>query len=195
MATNPYVNKVIVDGQAVIDLTADTATAGDVLTGKTFHDRTGAAVSGTCSYNADVTEDTATAGDVLTGKTFHAGDGTVKTGSMVNNGGTNYVIDDVSDELTIAAGYHDGSGKAKLDPTEAGKIIPGNIKDGVIILGVTGDYSGGEATAQAKSATPTFSQQVITPDTGFDYLSQVTIAAIPVTETDNPQGGKTVTVG
>jgi glutamine amidotransferase-like uncharacterized protein len=114
---------------------------------------------------------------------------------MVNNGGANYVIDDVSDELTIAAGYHDGSGKARLDATEASKIIPGNIKDGVVILGVTGDYSGGQATAQAKNATPTFSQQVVTPDTGYDYLSQVTIAAIPVTETDNPQGGKTVTVG
>ena len=193
---NPYVNKVIVDGQAVIDLTGDTVAAADVASGKTFHDHTGATVTGTSTYNADTTEDTATTPEVLAGKTFHAGAGAAaKTGTMPNNGGANYVIDDKTDELSIAAGYHDGSGKAKLDPTEAAKIIPGNIKDGVVILGVTGDYSGGEASAQAKSVTPTFSQQVIIPDTGYDYLSQVTVAAIPVVETDNPQGGKTVTVG
>ena len=52
-----------------------------------------------------------------------------------------------------------------------------------------------DVNAQAKSATPTFSQQVITPDTGYNYLTQVTVAPIPVTETDNAQGGVTLTIG
>jgi hypothetical protein len=54
-----------------------------------------------------------------------------------------------------------------------------------------------DVKAQAKTATPTTSQQVITPDTaqGYNYLTQVTVAAIPYTETDNAAGGKTVTIG
>ena len=43
--------------------------------------------------------------------------------------------------------------------------------------------------------TPTFSAQTILPDSGYDYLSQVDVAAITVTETDNVAGGKTVTIG
>ena len=52
-----------------------------------------------------------------------------------------------------------------------------------------------EITAQSKLATPSFSQQIIRPDSGFDYLSQVTVSAIPYTETDNAAGGKTVVIG
>ena len=195
MASNPYVNKVVKNGVTVIDLTGDDVTAADVASGVTFHLPSGAVGTGSNTNNADVTNDTATSADVLSGSTFHSGNGTQKTGAMTNNGGTDYVIDDVSDELTIAAGFHDGSGKAKLDATEAGKLIPGNIKDGVVVLGVTGSYTGEGVTAQAKSATPSFSQQVITPDQGYDYLSQVTVAAIPETETDNAAGGKTLTIG
>lgn len=195
MATNPYVNKVVKNGTVVIDLTGDDVTAADVASGVKFHLPSGAQGEGTNTLNADVSNDDAVAADVLSGKTFHAGNGTQKTGSMTNNGGVDYVIDDVSDELTIAAGYHDGSGKAKLDATEAGKLIPGNIKDGVVVLGVTGSYTGEGVTAQAKTATPTFAQQVITPDSGYDYLSQVTVAAIPEQETDNAAGGKTLTIG
>ena len=66
------------------------------------------------------------------------------------------------------------------------------------ILGVEGTMSGQEdVKAQAKTATPTTAQQVITPDSaqGYNYLTQVTVAAIPYTETDNATGGKTVTIG
>lgn len=46
MADNPYVNKVEYDGQTLMDLTSDTATPSDVLSGVTFHDRSGAAQTG-----------------------------------------------------------------------------------------------------------------------------------------------------
>ena len=49
--------------------------------------------------------------------------------------------------------------------------------------------------AQAKTATPATTSQTILPDTGYNYLSQVTVNAIPYTETDNASGGKTVTIG
>ena len=46
MAENPYVNKVEYAGQTLMDLTGDTATPSDVLSGKTFHDRSGAPQTG-----------------------------------------------------------------------------------------------------------------------------------------------------
>ena len=78
--------------------------------------------------------------------------------------------------------------------SEAAKIIPENIKDGVEILGVTGTYTGEGVTAQAKTAEPYTTQQVILPDTGYDYLSQVTVEAIYYNETANAYG-TTVTIG
>ena len=49
--------------------------------------------------------------------------------------------------------------------------------------------------AQAKTVTPSTSQQVVMPDSPtYNCLSQVTVSAIPYTETDNAAGGKTVTI-
>ena len=49
---------------------------------------------------------------------------------------------------------------------------------------------------QAKTVTPTFAQQEVTPDSPtYNYLSSVTVSAIPVTYTDNAQGGQTLKVG
>ena len=56
---------------------------------------------------------------------------------------------------TIPAGYHNGSGT---------------------VSGVSG---GGNYALQSKSATPTKSQQSVTPDSGYYGLSDVTVAAIP----------------
>jgi len=116
------------------------------------------------------------------------------TGSMANNGAVTGTITTKAQQYTVPVGYHDGSGKVKISTTEQAKIIAGNSKAGVQILGVTGTYSGEAISAQAKTATPATSQQVILPDSGYDYLSQVTVAAIPYTETDNSAGGKTVTI-
>ena len=47
MASNPYTNKVVYEGQTLIDLTEDTVTPSDVLSGVSFHDRSGASQQGT----------------------------------------------------------------------------------------------------------------------------------------------------
>ena len=113
---------------------------------------------------------------------------------MPNRGGVTGTISTKAQEYTIQNGYHDGSGKVSIDSTEQGKIIAGNIKSGISILGVTGTYAGEAVTAQAKTATPSTTQQVITPDSNYDYLSQVTVNAISYVETDNAAGGKTATI-
>ena len=193
---NQYVNKVVINGVTKIDLTADTVSAATLLSGTTAHDRSGASIVGSMPSVATATSDaTATASDILSGATAYVA-GAKVTGQMPNIGEQVITIDDVSDSITISAGYHDGSGSASLDSTEAAKIIPSNIKSGVSILGITGDYTGSEnVRLQSKSATPSFASQTITADQGYTGLSQVTVAAIPVTYSDNAQGGQTCTVG
>ena len=195
MASNPYVNKVVLaDGTTLIDLTGDDVAASDVLSGKKFHLPTGESKTGSCTYDADTSDATATADEILSTKTAYK-NGSKLTGSMPNRGGVTGTISTKAGQYTIQAGYHDGSGKVSIDATEQAKIIAGNIKSGVEILGVTGDYTGEAISARTATVDPTFSSQTILPGTGYDYLSQVTVNAITVTETDNTAGGKTVTIG
>ena len=194
MATNQYANKFVYHGVTKFDLTGDTVTADDILSGVTAHDKSGAQITGTCTYDSDTSDDTAAVAEILSGKTAHAR-GTQLEGTMPNRGGVTGTISTVAGTYSRQQGYHDGSGTVKIDTTEQSKIIAGNIKSGVQILGVTGTYSGESVTAQAKTATPSNQQQVITPDSGYDYLSQVTVYAIPYTATDNSAGGYTITIG
>lgn len=193
---NQYTNKVVINGVTKIDLTGDTVTADKILAGFTAHDKSGAPITGTSPFNADTSGTTAGADEVLAGEKFIGPTGQEVTGTMPNRGGTGGTISTKAQEVSVQQGYHDGSGKVSIAGSEQAKIIAGNIKQGITILGVTGSYGGEAVDVQAnKNATPSFSQQVITPDSGYDYLAQVTVAAIPVTELDNPQGGVTVTVG
>lgn len=191
---NQYKNKIIYGGDVLIDLTADTLTAADLAYGKTAHDKSGAPITGTNTYDADTSDATAVAAEILLNKTAYV-NGNKLTGSMPNNGAVAGTISTKAGEYTVPQGYHDGSGKVSIDSTEQTKIIAENIKSGIVILGVTGTYGGEEVTAQAKTATPATTQQVITPDAGYDYLSQVTVLAIPYVEADNAAGGVTVTIG
>lgn len=186
-------NKIIFNGQTLIDLTGDDVKESDVLSGISFHLPSGEIGTGTCDYDSNTSDDTATASEILSGKTAHAR-GTKLTGTMPNRGAVTLEIDDVNDEIAIPQGYHDGSGKAKLDATEKAKIIAGNIKSGVEILGVTGDYTGEAISAQSKTVTPTAAGLTVLPDTGYDYLSQVVVNAIPYVVTPNAAGGNTITI-
>lgn len=186
---NQYVNKVIYGGNTLIDLTGDTVTASDVLKNVTFHLPSGQEGTGSCEYDVDSSACTATVAEVLNTKTF-AKNGSVLTGTMPNRGAVTATISSLS-AYTIQNGYHDGSGTVSVDDTN---ISAGNIKSGVTILGVQGSYTGEAITTQSKTVTPSASQQVITADSGYDYLAQVTVNAIPYTETDNSAGGKTVTI-
>ena len=52
-----------------------------------------------------------------------------------------------------------------------------------------------DVNAQSKTVTPATTAQTITPDTGYNYISQVTVNAIPYVEAPNSAGGVTVTIG
>lgn len=195
MATNQYANKFVYHGTTKFDLTQDTVDATKVLEGITAHDKSGAPITGTCTFDSDTSDDTAAVAEILYGKTAHAR-GTQLTGTMPNRGGASGTISTVDGEYTIQQGYHDGSGKVSISATEQAKLIAANIRQGVEILGVTGTMSGEEGVnAQSKTVTPTNAEQTVTPDTGYNYLSQVVVNAIPYTETDNAAGGFTITIG
>lgn len=182
------INKVIYGGNTLIDLTGDTVNASKLLYGETAHDRSGASITGACTYDSNTTDANATQSEILNGKTAYVNKVKV-TGNMVNNGAVAGTISTKAGQYTVPIGFHDGSGKVSISSTEQAKIIPENIKDGITILGVEGTYAGQPYSVESnKNVTPATTQQVITPDTGYDYLAQVTVAAIPYTETQNDYG-------
>lgn len=188
------VSKIVIGGDTKIDLTGDTTVEADVALGKTFHKADGTIGTGTNTYDSDTSDDTLLVAEALIGKTFHAR-GQSYEGTMPNNGAVSGTISTKNGTYTVPQGYHDGSGSVGISSVEKQKIIPGNIKAGVVLLGETGTYTGEGVNAQSKTATPTFSSQTILPDSGYDYLSQVVVGAIPVTEVVNASGGTTITVG
>ena len=190
---NKYINKLVVGNETKFDLTADTVAADKLLKNITAHDKSGAPITGTCTYDADTQDATAAVAEILEGKTAYAR-GAKLTGTMPNKGAVSGTIA-TKDAYTIPMGFHDGSGTVSIDATESAKLIGGNIKSGVTILGVEGTFSGESVTAQTKSVTPTMSVQTVLPDEGYDYLSQVSVAAIPVNYSDNAAGGQTCTIG
>ena len=94
--------------------------------------------SGTAKFydtsSADITSD-----HVLTGKTAFGANGSV-SGGMANNGSTSGTISTKAGTVNIPAGYTSG-GTVKISDTEQVKVIAGNIKSGVTLLGVAGSLS------------------------------------------------------
>lgn len=193
MPNTKYNSKIVFYGETLMDLTEDTIDAASLLKGKTAHDKSGAPITGTCEYDSNTTDATATAAEILSGKTAYGGKQKI-TGTMPNKGKVDLKVVD-KNKVSIPAGYHDGSGSAAIDETEAAKIIASNIKSGVEILGVTGDYAGELVNGQKKTVTPAKTQFSVLPDEGYDHLTEVVVAAVPIAYADNPAGGQTVTIG
>lgn len=192
-----YKSKVVlITGEVIMDLTKDDVTPDKLAKGIKAHDKTGAPIVGTSTKDADTSDATATAAEILNGKTAYKA-GEKITGTMPNQGTKTLVITGKETPVAIPMGFHDGGGKAQIDAAEAAKIIPENIRAGISILGTEGSMSGTEgARPQAKTVTPNFEQQEITPDSPtYNYLSSVTIKPIPMTYTENEAGGLTLTIG
>ena len=99
----------------------------------------------------DTTGAAAASGDILTGKSAFIGNGFV-AGSMPNNGAVSGSISKADGTYTIPAGFHNGKGAVRISSEEQAKLVSGNIKAGVTVLGVSGKSSvvdTGDATAAA----------------------------------------------
>ena len=188
------VSKVVFGNETVIDLTADTVTKEKLLKGATAHGADGEKITGTCEYDVDSSVANASAEEVLAGKTF-ARSGEIRTGTMKNNGAVNGTISTKDGTYSVPQGFHDGGGTVNIDTNEKLKLIPQNIRQGVTILGVEGKMTGDESIkAHARTVSPTVDGFDVLPQDGYNYLTQVTVAPISYVESDNPAGGKTVTI-
>ena len=197
------INKVVYNSNTLMDATVlatgadDYAGASQILSGYSAMIKTGDVVCGTCTYDVDSTvidsgKIAATAATMMTGTQAYV-NGAKVSGTMVNSSGNIQVTaNTLASGTTIPAGYHDGSGKAYVNDAN---LTATNIRSGITVLGVTGTMTGAESvTSQTKTVTPSASQQVVSPDTGYNYLSSVTVNAIPYAETSNTYG-TTVTIG
>lgn len=194
---NQYKNKIVngETGEVLIDLTGDTLiNANQLVSGVKAHDRSGAPITGTNTNDANTSDANATASQILSGATAYV-QGSKVTGSMTNNGAVSGTISSRDQTYTVPAGYHDGSGTVQISAAERQKIIATNIKQGVTILSIQGTYSGEGVNLQSKTVTSSFTAQTVTADAGYDALSQVTVNAMPYSESDNEQGGVTVVIG
>lgn len=191
---NQYVNKIVrATGEVELDLTGDTIQANKLLSGFTAHDKSGAPITGTCDYDTNTSGGTVSSDEVLAGEVCYS-QGSEITGTMINRGTVTGTISTKEQTYTIPNGFHDGSGSVSIASSEQAKIIAGNIKSGVQILGVTGSYGGEQVTAETVTVTPSFSVQHKLPENS-DYISEAIVNAIPMSYTDNSAGGRTLTIG
>lgn len=125
---------------------------------------------------------TASSTDILVNKTAFVGGGLVY-GEMPNNGAISGEIYTVNATVPVNAGYTEG-GYVQIGQSEQNKIIAGNIKSGVTILGVSGAstvkdvsdttatqatvlsgyyfYTAGGSRVQGSATVPTISQDSTT---------------------------------
>ena len=88
----------------------------------------------------DTSGATASSSDILSGKSAFLGNGTV-AGTMSNNGAVSGSITKADGTYTIPAGFHNGSGSVHISKEEQAKLVSGNIKSGVTVLGISGKSS------------------------------------------------------
>lgn len=196
MGYNKFV-KINDDGTSEVkfDLTSDTVEPSALLVGYTATDHKGDKIDGECIYDAYTSDTNALQSEILSGKTAVVNKKKL-TGSMPNKGKYTASLQSKDDKVSIPKGYHDGSGFIEISATEKAKLVGSNIRKGINILGQEGELEdGSQEVRQSKTTTPKFESQTILPDSGYTCLSQVTVNAIPYTETENAFGGITITIG
>lgn len=116
MANNPYKNKVIFDGNTLIDLTGDNVDPNRMLVNTTAHDASGAPITGNIAvrYSSDMTASgdtvTAPAGYYASPASKRVASGTAGTPTASKGTVTNHSVS-VTPSVTNTAGYINGGTK------------------------------------------------------------------------------------
>lgn len=103
MANNPYVNKVIVNNQTIIDLSGDTVAAAKLLDGYTAHDKSGAQITGNIqSLAAQTITPALTEQEIAAGK-YLSGNQTIApiTASLLTQLDPDFVAENIKKDVNL----------------------------------------------------------------------------------------------
>lgn len=104
----------------------------------------------------DTTPANVTANDIRSGVKAYGADGEIQ-GNLAEVSCSTTNITSKAQQVSVPAGIHDGTQKLQISSAEQAKIIAGNIKKGVSILGVDGALSSASITQDSSTKVLTIS--------------------------------------